>query len=120
MSEAENTSNAILLVPNQMATWQNNSKKLTIKNVDPTFYSAWTQGELAFKDTPFSTIAKIMQRTYDVEIINENAVLAKQNFTGTIKISESSVENILELLKRDTPFNYSIKQNTITITNLPN
>lgn len=119
MYEVTNKQNTVLLRPNQMATWQNNSKKITTKAVDPSFYTAWTKGEIAFKDTPFSTIAKIIQRTYDVEIINENAVLAKQNFTGTIKISESSVENILELLKRDTPFNYTIKQNTITITNLP-
>jgi len=117
MSEAVNSSNAILLKPNQMATWQNNSKKLILKEVDPALYAAWTKGELAFKDTPFSTIAKIIQRTYDVEIINENSDLARQNFTGTIKISESSVENILELLKRDTPFNYSITHKTITITN---
>ncbi|SHL29318.1 FecR family protein [Flavobacterium chilense] len=119
MYEVENKQNLVLLQPNQMATWQNTSRKITTKAVDTNFYTAWTKGELAFKDTPFSTIAKIIQRTYDVEIINENAVLAKQNFTGTIKISESSVENILELLKRDTPFHYSIKQNTITITNLP-
>ena len=117
MSEAANSTNAILLEPNQMATWQNNSKKLAVKEVDPAFYVAWTKGELAFKDTPFSIIAKIIQRTYDVEIINENSDLARQNFTGTIKISESSVENILDLLKRDTPFNYSIDQKTITITN---
>ncbi|QLC65041.1 DUF4974 domain-containing protein [Flavobacterium sp. LPB0248] len=117
MSETADPSNVILLEPNQMATWQNNTKKITLKNVDVSLYSAWTKGELAFKDTPFSTIAKIIQRTYDVEIINENSDLARQNFTGTINISESSVENILDLLKRDTPFNYSIKQKTITITN---
>lgn len=120
MSEATNTANSILLEPNQMATWQNKTKKIVVKQVEPAFYAAWTKGELAFKDTPFSTIAKIIQRTYDVEIVNENSDLARQNFTGTIKISESSVENILDLLKRDTPFNYSIKQNTITITNIPN
>lgn len=117
MFETANPANVVLLEPNQMATWQHNAKKITLKNVDPAFYSAWTKGELAFKDTPFSTIAKIIQRTYDVEIINENSDLARQNFTGTIKISESSVENILDLLKRDTPFNYSIEQKIITITN---
>lgn len=120
MSEAANPTNAVLLEPNQMATWQNNTKKIVVKEVDAAFYTAWTKGELAFKDTPFSTIAKIIQRTYDVEIVNENSDLARQNFTGTIKISESSVENILDVLKRDTPFNYSIKKNTITITNIPN
>jgi ferric-dicitrate binding protein FerR (iron transport regulator) len=99
-----------------MAVWQSQSKKITTKNVDTSFYEAWTQGELAFNNTPFSTITKIIERSYDVEIINENAVLAKQNFTGSIKISESSVENILDLLKRDTPFNYSVEQKTITIT----
>jgi transmembrane sensor len=119
MAEAENKSNAVLLVPNQMATWQNNSKKITTKFVDTSIYAAWTKGDIAFKDTPFSTIAKIIERTYDVKIINENSDLARQNFTGSIKISESSVENILELLKRDTPFNYAIKENTITITNIP-
>ena len=116
MSEKENSLNTVLLKPSQMAIWQNQSKKITTKNVDTSFYEAWTQGELAFNNTPFSTITKIIERTYDVEIINENAVLAKQNFTGSIKISESSVENILDLLKRDTPFNYSIEQKTITIT----
>ncbi|MDW8850825.1 DUF4974 domain-containing protein [Flavobacterium sp. MMLR14_040] len=119
MAEAENKSNAVLIVPNQMATWQNNSKKITTKFVDTSIYAAWTKGDIAFKDTPFSTIAKIIERTYDVKIINENSDLARQSFTGSIKISESSVENILELLKRDTPFNYAINENTITITNIP-
>lgn len=119
MYESKNPTNSVLLKPNQMAVWQNNSKKITTQSADPAFYSAWTKGELTFQDTPFSTIAKIIQRTYDVEIINKNPDLAKQNFTGTIKINESSVENILELLKRDTPFEYSVKQNTITITNHP-
>lgn len=116
MSEKENPLNAVLLKPTQIAVWQSDSKKIVTKTVDTSFYESWTLGELTFKNTPFSSIAKIIERTYDVEIINENAVLAKQNFTGSIKISESSVENILELLKRDTPFNYSINQNTITIT----
>lgn len=119
MYETASPSNSALLKPNQMATWQNGSNKITTKSVDPSFYSAWTKDELTFKDTPFSTITKIIQRTYDVEIINKNSDLAKQTFTGTIKISESSVKNILELLKRDTPFDYTIKENTITITNLP-
>jgi len=119
MAEAEKKSNAVLIAPNQMATWQNNSKKITTKFVDTSIYSAWTKGDIAFKDTPFSTIAKIIERTYDVKIINENSDLARQSFTGSIKISESSVENILELLKRDTPFNYAVKENTITITNIP-
>jgi len=119
LAEAENKSNTVLIVPNQMATWQNNSKKITTKFVDTSIYSAWTKGDIAFKDTPFSTIAKIIERTYDVKIINENSDLARQSFTGSIKISESSVENILELLKRDTPFNYAVKENTITITNIP-
>jgi len=119
MAEVENKSNSVLIVPNEMATWQNNSKKITTKFVDTSIYSAWTKGDIAFKDTPFSTIAKIIERTYDVKIINENSDLARQSFTGSIKISESSVENILELLKRDTPFNYAIKENIITITNIP-
>ncbi|MCV9927061.1 FecR family protein [Flavobacterium sp. LS1R49] len=117
MYENENPSNNIILAPDEKVIWKNNSKKFSKQTVDSGFYTAWIKGELAFKDTPFITITKIIERAYDVTIINDNTDLAHQNFTGTINIKESSVENILELLKRDTPFKYSRKLNTITITN---
>jgi transmembrane sensor len=117
MFETANSLNSVVLKQNQMATWQKKSKKMVVEEVDSAFYSAWTKGELAFNDTPFSTITKIIERTYDVEIINKNSDLDKQNFTGTIKINESTVENILELLKRDTPFDFTVNKNKITITN---
>ncbi|MEL1242419.1 FecR family protein [Flavobacterium flavipallidum] len=117
--EVKNESNAVILVPNQMVTWNKNAKKIAVSHVDTSFYTAWVNGEMVFRDTPFSEIAKIIERNYDVKIVNKSTELAKQSFTGAININESTVENILELLKRDTPFQYSITNNAITIINTP-
>lgn len=119
LEEDANKSNSVVIVPNQMAVWNKKTKNIAVANVDPSLYTAWLNGEMVFKDTPFSVIAKIIERTYNVEIINKSSELAKQRFSGTISTKESSVENILELLKRDTAFQYSKDNNTITITNIP-
>lgn len=116
LSEKINPKNSILLEPNTKATWQKEKKFFTKKAVKTTNYTAWTEGELIFDNETFSSIAKKIERYYNVKISNNYAFLASQEFTGTIKIKEVGVENILELFKLDTPFNYTIENGIIEIT----
>lgn len=116
LSEKINPENSILLEPNTKATWQKEKKFFTKKSVKTANYTAWTKGELIFDKEAFNSIAKKMERYYNIKIINNYAFLASQEFTGTIKIKETAVENILELFKLDTPFNYSIENGIIEIT----
>lgn len=116
LSEKINPENNILLEPNTKATWQKEKKFFTKKSVKTTNYTAWTKGELIFEKEAFNSIEKKMERFYNIKIINNYPLLASQEFTGTIKINETTIENILELFKLDTPFNYSIENGIIEIT----
>ncbi|MEH6537685.1 MAG: FecR domain-containing protein [Psychroserpens sp.] len=117
ISEKSTKSSNTLLAPNYKATWNEKTKSFDIENVDAGAYTAWLYGELVFKDATFSAISKKLERSYNVKIINNNDSLANQKFTGTIKVKESSIDNILDILKLDTPLKYSKHKNTIKITN---
>jgi ferric-dicitrate binding protein FerR (iron transport regulator) len=116
-SENANQKNSTILSPNHAATWNDSSNKFVTETVDVDLFTAWVQGELIFKDASFGSICKRMERAFDVTIVNSNSNLVAQKFTGTIKIKESKVEDILDLLKLDTPFKYSKKDGIIKITN---
>jgi ferric-dicitrate binding protein FerR (iron transport regulator) len=116
LSEKINPENSILLEPNTKATWQKEKKFFTKKPVKTSNYNAWTQGELIFDKEAFNGIAKKIERYYNIKIINNYPFLASQEFTGTIKIKETGIENILELFKLDTPFNFILENGIVVIT----
>lgn len=115
LSEKDNQENAIVLKTNQKATWQKNLSIFATTEVNPENHAAWIHGELIFNKDSFTNISKKIERYYNVKIINNYALLGSQEFTGTIKIKESNVENILELFKLDTPFTYKKQENIIEI-----
>ena len=117
LSEINNEKNTILLTPNEKSIWQKGSKSFNVTKVNPNYYTSWIRGELVFKDTPFSIIAKKIERYYDVKITNKNHHLEQQIFTGTIKIKESTVTDILEVFKIDTNFKYQKTENNFIILN---
>lgn len=115
--EDENTNNKSLLLPNQKATWYPNSKTLISKEVNSASYTAWMRNELIFNAVHFSAISKKLERIFNVEIKNNNTFLENQTFTGTINTKTSGLENILDLLSIDTPFEYKKEGSIITISN---
>jgi hypothetical protein len=117
LSENNNKENTILLIPNEKSIWQKASKSFNVTKVNPNYYTSWIRGELVFKNTPFSVISKKIERYYDVKITNENHLLEQQIFTGTIKIKESTVIDVLEIFKIDTNFDYQKTENNFTILN---
>ncbi|MCF8275033.1 MAG: FecR family protein [Flavobacteriaceae bacterium] len=115
LSEDSNTSNQIILSPNFKGTWNESLKTFETKKVDVNEYIAWVKGELIFNDAYFSTIAKKLERSFNINITNLNDSLANQHFTGAIKIKDADIKSLFDLFKIDTPFEYSINQNKIEI-----
>jgi ferric-dicitrate binding protein FerR (iron transport regulator) len=112
-----NTNNNSLLIPNQKANWNSTDKKFKLENVNTDLYTSWVDGELILESAHFSEISKKLERAFNVKIINNNKVLESQEFSGTINFKTLSLENILDLLKFDTYFEYTIEDNQIIITN---
>lgn len=115
LSEQGNIENNMLLIPNQKGTWHPNSKTFISKLVTTNLHTSWLRNELNFEAAHFSEISKKLERSFDVTIENNNSFLENQEFTGTINTKTSSIEDILDLLSIDTPFEYTKKENIIKI-----
>jgi ferric-dicitrate binding protein FerR (iron transport regulator) len=75
---------------------------------------SWHEGKLIFLDESFESIALKLERRYDVKITIETDGIKKLRYTGILK--NVSIEQALKALQLTTPFNYSIKDNSIVIT----
>jgi ferric-dicitrate binding protein FerR (iron transport regulator) len=74
----------------------------------------WLENKLAFDAEDFETIAKKMERRYNVSIVFENDEVKKLRFTG--KFATEPINKALLFLQRTAPFRYKIDStNQITI-----
>ena len=103
--------NDIEIAPGQRAVMFKNTIAVDQVNVDK--YIAWTKGKLVFIDDPFETIAKTLERHFNVIINNQITLLNKKRFTGTF--TKESLDQILRVFQEHTPFDFREKGNTITI-----
>ena len=102
------------LEPGQLAAWSNGTGTMNVSEVDTSIYTAWKDGVLLFKNASFEDIAKKLERYMDIRIVNEYDFLDEERFTASFD-EEETIGNILEYFNEDTPFDYSIKDNIITI-----
>lgn len=104
----------ITIVPGQRAVYENGAIDVETANIDK--YIGWKQGKLVFVDDRFELILKELERNFDVQFENQYEALNDMEFTGTFAYGEP-LEKILGICQEHTPFTYTKKGDTITITN---
>lgn len=105
-----------VLNPGESLTYDKVSNKTTIARVDTKFYTYWMKGEFSFKDERFETLAKKIERIYNVEITFEDPKLKDKTYTGNFKVDDN-IYTILEIFKKSTsePIEYTADRNKISI-----
>ena len=104
-----------LLTPGHMASWNREGKSISISEVDVSLYTGWIEGELVFKSMSFERIVEKLERSYNVEIINNDEKLNKEIFTASFHVDLESIEQLLDYIKLERPFTYTINNNKIII-----
>lgn len=106
-----------LLVPGELGAWDKTKKQLSVQKVDVDLHTAWKDGKLLYRKSPFASIEKKLERHFNITIENANEVLKSQVFTATF--TDETLGEILDAFSEDTPFNYKydIAENKILITN---
>ena len=112
-SKENNESEYVSLTPGNMASWDKEQRDIAIKKVDVTIYTAWKEGRLLFRATPFNSIRKKLERHFNVVIENQYPLLETQVYSASFK--EESIEEILNAFKEDTPFEYKMENNKIIL-----
>jgi len=112
----ENPEVVSTLNPGESMTFDKLNNHTAITPVDTKFYTYWMKGEFVFRDEKFETLAKRIERIYNVEIIFEDPTLKEKTYTGDFKVDDN-IYSILEIFKRSTsePIEYITDRNTITI-----
>tara|TARA_B100000809_G_scaffold138551_1_gene136157 strand:- start:21411 stop:22607 length:1197 start_codon:yes stop_codon:yes gene_type:complete len=104
----------ILLKPGYKASWNTAKKEMLVEKVDTAVYTAWKTGILYFKNIQFEVMKRKLERQFNVEIENRFKFLDAQVYTASFNNNEK-LEDILNYLKEDTPFNYKIEENKVII-----
>lgn len=106
---------ALILAPEQMASWNKEQNEMMVSNVDTELYTAWKNGFLLFRKSSFISIRKKLERHFDIVIRNEYPLLERQVYTASFE--DESIDDILEAFQVDTPFEYEYTDaKTITLT----
>jgi ferric-dicitrate binding protein FerR (iron transport regulator) len=94
--------------PGQVSAFDKKSRSITIENADVVTYSSWREGKYIFRDTPLSSILRILQRQHNVNINLMNPELGNYRYNATIQ--NESLEQILQLLSLSAPIQYNFKR----------
>ncbi|AUP80706.1 FecR family protein [Flavivirga eckloniae] len=101
---------AVLLKPGQMASLNKSEQSMSVKEVDVSLYTAWTNGTISFKHEPFKNIIKQLERHYDVVIHCNNKELNQTFYTASF--NNVSLEYILQTFKNIYDIKYTIEKPT--------
>lgn len=89
-------------------------KNLTYQKGDTAdIESAWVRNKLSVKDEPFTDVAKIMERWYDVRFEFRNKKVEDMFITGSF--DNETLSQALEALKFSFAFNYEINDKTVIV-----
>jgi transmembrane sensor len=75
---------------------------------------SWKEDMLTFDNENFKDLIVKIERWYDVKIVVNDPGLLSVRFTG--RFDKETIEQVLNALVTIVPFNYTIKQNNITIS----
>lgn len=91
--------NKIILIPNQLASFDKNTKQSIITTVDTDFYTLWTDGLLSFENRDLNRIIKSLERYYNINIQFENPLTGQVKISGKLDLNQNK-EEVFEYLAK--------------------
>lgn len=99
--------------PDDKIIYDKQTLKVTTSKVYSKDYIEWTRGSLHFDNESLLNIAKVLERTYNVEIKFDTERLKKERFSGTL--GSGGIQSVLEKLTMAFPFTYEYKDSVVIL-----
>ncbi len=105
----------IILTPNQQAIVNKGSNAAIsiLKNINVNKYTSWKDKNWIIDNEELGTLAKKLERKYDVTIVFKDKKYQELRFSGTL--TDVSLEQILEVISFASPFSYKIDGKTVIL-----
>lgn len=89
----------IILIPNQLASFNKTTRLSEVTNVNTEFYTSWTEGLLTFENRDLNRVIKSLERFYDISIHFDDPVLGSMKISGKLDLNQSKNE-VFEYLSK--------------------
>lgn len=111
LSHSSAPDNKVMLTPGKKGAWSKEDRTLSVGPVDTLLYTSWVDGEIVFRDTPFSELLNRLERTYNVRIVNQDLALGEKTFNARYNRNVESIETVMDALRVIVPFEYTVYTN---------
>jgi hypothetical protein len=108
-------SQIINLSPGEKGSFEHDSKKINIGQVNTLLYTSWMQNHLVFRDLTFNNILKKLERHYNIEIVNANTNTELNNHVFHARFDDVDIEEVLGYFNDIHSFEFKIKENKVLI-----
>lgn len=102
-----------LMQPDDKVIYHKQTQKVTTSKVYSKDYIEWTKGSLYFDNESLLNIAKVLERTYNIEIQFNTEDIKKERFSGTL--GSGGIQSVLEKLTMAFPFTYEYKDPVVIL-----
>lgn len=103
VSDNANPDNAVILNPNEQASFRNN--RFEVQNIPTGESFLWRDGLIAFRDASFAQLLDKFEKYYGVKFQVQRPTLPSTEFTGKIRITEG-IDHALWVLQQSADFSY--------------
>lgn len=97
------------LKPGQIAHYDKKNKTTRVKTDGVKNANAWINGHLYFDEENMETIARALERAFDVDITIKGDTLKKMIFYGDFVIESNNINEIMNIMAATNKFNYHYK-----------
>jgi len=96
------------LEPGELATFSNDSQRMTKTKTDLHKYIAWKSGKLMFRDDRMDLVVEKLERWYNVEINIKEKEISDYIYTATF--IDESLDQVLKMLSISAPISYTVSK----------
>lgn len=114
VNQAEQEAMDFTLSPERMLTFDKESQNVGISSFRGKDIIAWTTGTIKFENLPFASIAKELERKFDIQIRIESERLRKEVFSGSFS-SGYSLEQILREVDIEKKYKWTFHKDEMVI-----
>ena len=116
--ELEHADHKLRMAPGEMAAFDKQTKELKPLAGNAAHAYAWLEDKLYMDNLSLAAICKYMERRYNVQITLEEGLAERYHYNGVL--NEATVSDVLYILARMSPVQYSVKGKNIRITSKSN
>jgi len=91
----------------------NRKEPVLRKNVKTEEYTSWKDDKWIINSENLESLAKKIERRYDVSVLIEDDASKKYVFSGTLR--NYPLEQVLDIIRLNAPIQFSIKEKTVVI-----